>query len=200
MHITQMSRPIRPWRRRLLLVSLAFVLVVVVLLAFPDPFLSVRSEPVSCDAIVLLGGATGERDPVAADLYQRGFSQAIFVTGQGDCLDNVLLLHQRGVPTNAITVECDSRSTQENAQFTVRLLRERGFTNVTIVTSWYHSRRALSCFRHYAPEIEFQCVVSDRRQALRHQLRFVASEYVKIVAYAVRFGIWPTGGESRKTR
>ncbi len=164
---------------------------VAVLLAFPDVFLCVRSEPRDCNAIVLLGGATGERDPVAADLYQRGFSKSIIVTGRGDCLDNARMLQQRGVPTNAIVVEGHSRSTQENAQFTARLLRERGFTNVILVTSWYHSRRALSSFRKYAPEIEFLSVPAPRTQLWKYERSYIAAEYLKMIIYGVRFGIFP---------
>jgi uncharacterized SAM-binding protein YcdF (DUF218 family) len=35
------------------------------------------------------------------------------------------------------------------------LLRQMGAKRVIIVTSWYHSRRALACFEHYAPDIKF---------------------------------------------
>jgi uncharacterized SAM-binding protein YcdF (DUF218 family) len=163
------------------------------LLAFPDPFLAVRHSPSPCDAVVLLGGATGERDPVAAELFRKGFTKYIVVTGQGDCRENAHVLERRGVPTTAIVIECDSTSTQENAKFTVPILRKHGFTNVTLVTSWYHSRRSLSCFRKYAPEIEFRSVPAEKRHAIRYQLPYVAAEYAKILVYLFRFGIWPVG-------
>jgi uncharacterized SAM-binding protein YcdF (DUF218 family) len=106
-------------------------------------------------------------------------------------MENARALEKRGVPTNAMIIECESTSTQENAKFAVRILHEHRFTNVVLVTSWYHSRRALSCFHHYAPEISFRSVPSEPRHALRYQLPFVAAEYAKMIIYGVRFGIFP---------
>ena len=179
------------WRKRLAWTALVAGLGVAGLLCFPEPFLKLGSAPAVCDAIILLGGATGERDPVAADLYQRGFSQVIIVTDTGDCLENLQLLGRRGVPTNAVMLECSARSTKENAEFVAPLLRARGYTNVLLVTSWHHSRRALSAFHRYAPGVALRCVVSERAAARRYQLPFIAAEYAKTVYYAVRWGIFP---------
>jgi uncharacterized SAM-binding protein YcdF (DUF218 family) len=179
------------WCKRAGWFCLAAVLATMVLLAFPDLFLAVRDDPTSCDAIVLLGGATGERDPVAAKLFRNGFVKHIVITGQGDCMANVRALEKLGVPTNAMLVECESRSTQQNAEFTVRILRKNGFANVILVTSWYHSRRALSCFQHYAPEIRFLSVPDERRPKTQNSFRFIADEYAKILAYALRWQIFP---------
>ncbi len=68
-----------------------------------------------------------------------------------------------------------------------------------IVTSWYHSRRALSCFRKYAPEIEFISVPAPRRGSESASQRFsfsafsptIAAEYAKMIVYAVRYRIFP---------
>ena len=46
-------------------------------------------------------------------------------------------------------------TTRENALLSIPLLRSHDDTRVIIVTSWYHSRRALNCFRHYAPDLHF---------------------------------------------
>ena len=175
----------------MLRVLAGLLLLAAVLLMFPQVFLRVSHDPAPCDAIVLLGGAPGERDPVAADLYRRGFSKLVVITGRGDCLDNARLLAARGVPTNALLIECAARTTQENAVEVARLLRGRGVTNVTLVTSWFHSRRSLATFRRFAPELRARCVVSERPQALRYQLPFVATEYLKTVVYALRWGVLP---------
>jgi uncharacterized SAM-binding protein YcdF (DUF218 family) len=96
-------------------------------------------------------------------------------------MQNHHLLEKRGVPTNAIIIECESSSTQENAEFTVPILRRNGFTNVTLVTLWFHSRRALSCFRKYAPEIEFISVPAPRTAAWKYERGYIAAEYAKII-------------------
>jgi uncharacterized SAM-binding protein YcdF (DUF218 family) len=181
----------RSWRKRILRAVVFALLFAATLMMFPQVFLRVSHEPAACDALVLLGGAPGERDQVTVDLYRRGFSQLIVVTGQGDCLDNARLLAARGVPTNALLVGCEARTTQENALEVSRLLRGRGVTNVTLVTSWYHSRRSLATFRRFAPELRARCVVSERHHALKAQLHRVGTEYLKTVAYALRWGVWP---------
>jgi uncharacterized SAM-binding protein YcdF (DUF218 family) len=78
----------------------------------------------------------------------------------------------------------------------VKLLRERHVTRAVIVTSWFHSRRALNCFRHYAPEIDFTAspTVLDRPKSHcpdRYERAWVLSEYLKLLGYWVRYGIRP---------
>ena len=73
----------------------------------------------------------------------------------GDDLANEACLTNSGVPITAILLEPKSRTTRENAKFTIALLRARHLKSAIIVTSWYHSRRALHCFEHYAPDLRF---------------------------------------------
>ena len=51
--------------------------------------------------------------------------------------------------------EKQSRNTRENAEYSVAWMRERGFKSAVVVTSWWHSRRAMACFRKFGPELEF---------------------------------------------
>ena len=73
----------------------------------------------------------------------------------------------------------------------LKLLREHQCQRVIIVTSWFHSRRALSSFRKYAPEIEFLSMPAPRTQLWKYERGYIASEYVKMILYGVRFGIFP---------
>ena len=51
-----------------------------------------------------------------------------------------------GVPAAALLSEERSRNTQENAEMSARLLRERGIEKVLLVTSALHMRRAVHLF------------------------------------------------------
>ena len=124
----------------------------------------------------------------------------MIVSGCGDCEAMRDVLAQRGVRTNLIELECASTSTRQNALFTTRLLRAQGCKRVILVTSWFHSRRALSCFRKYAPEIEFVSSPASSTKPWLDERDYVATEYLKTVGYALRFGIWPTGAGSRGNR
>jgi uncharacterized SAM-binding protein YcdF (DUF218 family) len=163
---------------------------------FPQQFLYVQSSPAHADCIVVLGGDPGERVDRAAELFKQKAAPRIIVTGAGDCEGNKLLLIQRGVPEQAIELECNSKSTRENAQFTVPLLQACGAKSVILVTSWYHSRRALACFQKYSHATVFysepaippagHSIRSDQRER-----KCVFQEYLKIAGYWMRYGVCP---------
>lgn len=183
--------------RRLLLGVLA---VLTLLLAaawlLPHQVLVLDNGPVQADVLVLLGGGAGERPTRAAELFGSGAAPKILVSGAGDADGNRLLLMHRGVPAGAILLEPNSKTTRENAQFSIPMLRALGARRVIIVTSWYHSRRALKCFRHYAPDMTFFSCPSYHgfarsdwsRERLRRRIR---AEYLKIIGYWVCYGVCP---------
>jgi uncharacterized SAM-binding protein YcdF (DUF218 family) len=163
---------------------------------FPQQVLLVDNGRSQADAIVLLGGGSGERPTRAAELFKAGVAPRIIVSGAGDAGGNRLLLMNRGVPSSAIELEPDSRTTKENAQFSIPLLRAAGSKQVVIVTSWYHSRRALNCFRHYASDIQFYSAPSyygfSRTDWSRGNIRRrIRAEYIKTLGYWVCYGVCP---------
>jgi uncharacterized SAM-binding protein YcdF (DUF218 family) len=172
------------------------LLLVVAAIIFPQPFLCVDSGPLKADAIVVLGGGAHDRSERAAELFKEQAAPRIIVSGAGDCEINRRLLIAAGVPANAIELETQSRTTRENAQFTVKLLREQKQKRVILVTSWYHSRRAVACFRHYAPEIRFYSrpsyFASARADWSHNRIGpRVRLEYAKLIGYWIRYGICP---------
>ena len=183
-------------KRTSLGVFLLLLLLVAAALFFPGPFLTVDSGPVKADVLVLLGGGSHERSERTAELFKERVAPRIIVSGAGDCEINRHLLMAAGVPANAIEVENQSKTTKENAQFTLKLLGEQKVKRVILVTSWYHSRRALACFRHYAPKIQFYSRPSYFASAradwshnrIGHRVRL---EYVKLLGYWIRYGVCP---------
>ena len=156
-------------------------------------FLAKNSPPEIADTLVVLGGETWTRPQRAAELFLQGAAPRVLVSGDGDCEDSRRLLENRGVPASAIEIECRSGSTKENAEFCVPLLRRAGAKRVIIVTSWYHSRRALSTFQKFAPEILFySCPTRYERQSWwpeSRECRRIWQEYGKLVYYRLRWGI-----------
>lgn len=172
------------------------LLLVIAVLFFPGPFLTVDSGPATGDVIVVLGGGSPERPERAAELFKERAAPRIIVSGYGDAENNRRLLVAAGVPAKAIELENRSKTTRENAQFTIRLLREEKLKRVILVTSWYHTRRALACFRHYAPEIGFYSrpsyFASARADWSHNRIGSrIRLEYVKLLGYWVRYGVWP---------
>ena len=188
------------WFLKISLALLAvFLLLAVAAFFFPQWFLCVDNGLVKGDVIVVLGGGSHERPERAAELFRERVAPRIIVSGLGDCKINRRLLIGDGVPSGVIEMENQSRTTKENAQFVIQQLRKSNSLpakRVIIVTSWYHSRRALACFRHYAPDIQFYscpsyfaCARADwSRKGIVNRIRL---EYVKLLGYWIRYGIWP---------
>ena len=117
--------------------------------------LYVESANPKGEVIVVLGGDADGRTWKALELYRSEAATRILVSGDGD---NELIrprLELARVPRYAISSESESGNTRENAEFSVRWMREQKVRRAIVVTSWYHSRRALSCFRKFGPEIEY---------------------------------------------
>jgi uncharacterized SAM-binding protein YcdF (DUF218 family) len=143
----------------------------------PVPVLSPRAnnEPIRV-GVVLTGGMVNglyaptptrpvlsreaDRAGQALWLYKTGRVQKILISGgQGNLsfqtpseVDEGQMIRQfletAGVPATDILLENQSRNTHENAQFSARVLRKQWQTRAcVVVTSAWHMRRAVACFR-----------------------------------------------------
>jgi uncharacterized SAM-binding protein YcdF (DUF218 family) len=163
----------------------------------PEKFICVDSgKNISADVIIILGGGSHERPLRAAELFRQRAAPRIIITGEGDDEINRELLISNGVPASAIQVENKSTTTQENAKFTIKLLRAEEIHSAILVTSWYHSRRALKTFEHYAPEINFYSRPSYfayatedwKKLGINKRMRL---EFLKLPGYWIRYGVNP---------
>jgi uncharacterized SAM-binding protein YcdF (DUF218 family) len=172
-----------------------FLVVVIAFFFRSQRFLTVhRSSGGDVDAVVLLTGELGERVFGAYEAYRKYNARWIIVSGFGDeyvARERLLLLN---VPRTAILIENRSTSTQTNARFSCPIMRQHGIQKAIIVTSWFHSRRALRTFEHYAPEIRFYSSPVYHSAILPlppspGALLPVANEWLKIFLYHVIYRI-----------
>jgi uncharacterized SAM-binding protein YcdF (DUF218 family) len=163
---------------------------------YPEKFLCVDSGKVSAEVIVVLGGGLHERPERAAELYRQGAAPRIIISGAGDNWINRAILMKNGVPAGAIEMEGESTTTRENAEYTGKLLRQENVHSAILVTTWYHSRRALKTFEHYAPGLRFYSRPSYYGFAREewpqhgngHRMRM---EFLKLPGYWIWYGINP---------
>lgn len=163
---------------------------------YPEKFLTVDSGRTSADVIIVLGGGVHERPVRAAELFKQQAAPRIIITGEGDDETNRLILIHNGVPRQDIELESDSRTTQENAIFTIKRLRAKHVHSAILVTSWYHARRSLKTFEHYAPEIQFYARPSYygfdssdwKKTGTAKRMRL---EFLKLPGYWIRYGVCP---------
>src|SRR5260370_38752900 len=124
------------WKKISLCLAGITALLVVTALLFPQSVLLVEDGDVQGDVILLLGGGAGERPFREAELFRAGAAPRILVSGAGDADGNRLLLMHRGVPSSAIVLEPNSKTTRENALLSIPMLRRLGAKKVILVTSW----------------------------------------------------------------
>ena len=186
------------WARRLLKIAgygfgLALVAALIAF-TFPEWLLQVEGTKAKADVILVLGGEPRVRVQRAAELFREGLAPKILVSGHGDCAENVRQLVVAGVPRASILRECDSKSTLENARFSVVELRKAGATNIILVTSWYHSRRAQACFRDAAPDLRFTSLpVTAGMRGYQAPANYIWNEYLKFGYYILVHWIRPIG-------
>jgi len=194
--VNRWKRLRRYWFRLAACLLLACIAAILSALFFSVDLLHLEDRPGRADAIVVLGGDVVHRPPRALELYRQGEAPNVIISGSGDCQEVRIFLAGKGVSAAAIQLECASRTTQQNASFTVPLLRARSYRRVIIVTSWFHARRARNCFRHYAPEIEFISRPTTADLPKSHwpnnnECGWVLAEYAKLLYYWPRYGIGP---------
>jgi uncharacterized SAM-binding protein YcdF (DUF218 family) len=190
---------IRRGKRFLKIAAVVFTLLVLLaagLFFFPQTFMCVDSGPAKADIMIVLGGGgSHERPEYAAQLFFQQAAPRILVSGAGDDGVNRHILIENGVPAGDIELEGKSKTTRENAEFSIQILRAQKIHSAIIVTSWYHSRRALHTFEHFAPDIKFYSRPSyfnfTRSKWDREFFRHVYWEYIKIPGYWVWYGVCP---------
>ena len=112
--------------------------------------LTYRPDVRPADVIVVLGGEWPKRIERAAALFQQGLAPQIWITGarnRGSTASmSVDLARRAGVPADAIAV-LSSGNTWEDASVVVAGATREHVRSILLVTSWYHSRRALCVVR-----------------------------------------------------
>jgi len=107
-------------------------------------------QPGKADLIVALGGDNGSRVLKTAELFKEGFSSNVLLTGMegshAETLSYYLnwrtrILVDRGVPENVLIFDERSTNSWEEAVNTLRLMREKNWQRVLVVSDPPHLRR-----------------------------------------------------------
>lgn len=180
----------------LLLIMTAIPLLYLAAVAASPRLLAMPGEPEPVDTIVVLGGDGPARAEKAVEVWAGDFAEHAIVAGDGDCTYIADTLAAGGVPREAISVDCLSGNTWMNAVNSAPLL-ETSFTHsALLVTSWFHTGRALSTFRAICPGIRWIPVSTPPPPSLIATAAgpygpAIAKEYVKVVGYWLRRTFFP---------
>jgi len=122
----------------------------------PSDFAQCEAAPAAtgpcakADAIVVVsGGDTTARTAAGIELYKQGwaeylvFSGAAFdKSGPSNAAAMMAQAQDAGVSPSAILIDEEAANTQQNAENTQSIFKERQFNDAILVTSGYHQRRA----------------------------------------------------------
>ena len=192
--------------KAVLILSLCYVMVFnTPLVWFAGDQLAVRHDPQVTDAIVVFSG-DGETSYInqsyqrrtldAIEFYKSGYAPLILLSsGRDQTFSEVeiirSLLINRGVPESSIEIlEKYPHSTFENVALVKNALARHGVRSILLITSPYHSRRALWVWRKAMPELVVLAptVVDTPKASLQwsssvDQIRIICYEYLAIAYY-----------------
>lgn len=116
------------------------------------------------DSIVVLGEpADSDGNPTPLELssvteavreYERGVAPRLIFTGaavHNQYVEARVMAHAaeaQGIPSSAVLIEPRARNTFENACYSVRLMRARGWSSAEVIASPTHGPRAATIFSH----------------------------------------------------
>jgi uncharacterized SAM-binding protein YcdF (DUF218 family) len=149
---------ITPGRKRWSILAIGLLAALIVFGANAGRIL-VADAPQHSDLILVLAGETDARPALALDLLHRGYAPGVVmdVPAEGKIYDTTTLqIAERFVsklPEQAQVLICAIRglSTRDEAHDVARCLANENGLRILIVTSDYHTGRALSIFRHEMP-------------------------------------------------
>ena len=179
------------------------------LLVWSGTLLIAEVEPFPADAIVILGGGGPDRAREAADLFNDGLAPRVVITTE-EAPDNYRELAELGIAlvlphenylrvlngfgvtdADIVRIEDTSSESMDELRGVRQFAVDRGWSRLIVVTSNYHSRRAL-LITDYVFDAEWQIAVVGSRYSefrpngwwreVRHVRTFLI-EFQKLLAY-----------------
>lgn len=158
---------------KLMFSVVGFVVVLIVAISWflsPDNLMDCGQKPSDksgcqkADVVIAVsGGDTSARAQEAIDLYENGWASRLIFSGAAADTSgpsNAAVMRSQaigqGVPESAITIEQQSKTTEQNASKTSDILSSDDIHTAIVVTSAYHMKRTVMEFRLNAPHVTFR--------------------------------------------
>lgn len=125
-----------------------------------------QEPPVKADlAIVLAGDGWGNRVLKGADLVKNGYAPVALISNGGEWYGQVesdmakAFAVKHGYPESSmIAAPWLTYSTAEEGRRAIQFARDRGAHRILLVTTLWHTARALRIYKRLAPDLEFHMV------------------------------------------
>lgn len=171
--------------------------------------LIVQRELPNPQALLVLASHEWERLPAVADLAHQFPEALVLLTEPVEptpenchrCAERVVWLSALGVTRQRVHVLPDrGTNTHDEATAALKFCRQKSISRLTVVTSPYHTRRALATFASVfdpsitvavQPATDHSPAAPDYWWLRSYDRAYVAYEWAAVVWYAVRYGVSP---------
>jgi DUF218 domain-containing protein len=128
--------------------------------------------PRPSDVILVLAGETERRPKRALELLAQGYGRRVVLDVSGKARNfgftevQLAQMYVEDLPQGALVSVCpiDGLSTKEESKDAEKCLAREGAKSVLIVTSDFHTRRALNVFRREVPEYQYSVAAARNGQ------------------------------------
>ena len=144
-------------------------------------FIFMDDEPATVDLAIVLGSPSISNVEPAIDLYLKGFTKKIVISGHGPSPESVPEWRiyrdhalAAGVPSEALMIEPNARNTLENFLFTAKVITQHTswdkISRIAICCKPIHTRRAfMTARKHFPGHVKlFMCPPRDPADLQAH--------------------------------
>lgn len=173
------------------------------ILALIGSFLVVQDELKKADAIIVINSdRNGTRVAQGVSLYKNGYADKLIFSGcqiawqtnDADIMKKQALVLE--VPEKAILLDRNGYTTFDNARNTLKIMKENHLNSAILVTSSYHTRRAMWIFKKVFKASGVKLSVLPARDSefnpgdwwrREKDAKLVFNEYTKLIWYALKY-------------
>lgn len=153
-----------------------------------------RDDKAEC--AIVLGAAAWHNKPSpvlrerlnhAITLFKTGRVKALILTGghgkDAPFSESEVALNycvKEGIPANAIRIETDSQTTQENLVEAKKILSQEGWTDALLVSDPWHLKRAKMMAEDLKLEVSISATPSSRFRSFGTRTRFLLTEFAML--------------------
>jgi uncharacterized SAM-binding protein YcdF (DUF218 family) len=158
--------------KKLRTVLIVVLIALALFLFFTSGHFLIINRPQHADAIVVLAGETDRRPALGLQLLQQGYAPRMIldVPANAKIYDETMLQiaqqYVRELPQAQSVIICPiyGLSTKAESQDVSQCLKTLGVHSMLVVTSDYHTRRALSTFHHELPGMQISVAAATDPQ------------------------------------
>lgn len=192
----------RSHRKKLIIILLAVVLAVIACLLLTAASIlsfSEKDETKPADTVIVLGASVYDNSPSpvfcerinhAISLYDDGYADTIIMTGgvgEGNIRSEADIAReyaeQKGVPAEAIYMEENSRTTEENLENAEHLMDKHGWDTALIVSDPIHMKRAMMYARDLGMKAYSSPTPTSLYRGWKTKLPFLIREEFYYIGY-----------------